>query len=193
MHLPDTPLRRIAGSLIGWLAFSFFFTLLVNAALTVMMQNGGFCAVGGPYEIAEGHGCSELVAWSAPVSIFGGLAAVGLGVWLGRGFGVPLVAWAWTILFVGLGIAFVIAFVSTWDWGFGIPGALFLAMGAGPAVLLLRTPPRWMLFVGTVRADGSPFTPENRPGVRDVLLAWVSALVASVVGVALTQLVIRAA
>jgi len=125
MHLPDTPLRRIAGSLIGWLAFSFFFTLLVNAALTVMMQNGGFCAVGGPYEIAEGHGCSELVAWSAPVSIFGGLAAVGLGVWLGRGFGVPLVAWAWTILFVGLGIAFVIAFVSTWDWGFGIPGALF--------------------------------------------------------------------
>ena len=42
-----------------------------------------------------------------PLSIFGGLAAVAIGVFFARGFGVPVVSWAWPILFVGLGGGFL--------------------------------------------------------------------------------------
>jgi len=193
MRLPDTPLRRILGSFVGWLAFTFFFTLLFNAALTVMVQNGGFCAVGGPYDIAEGYVCSDIVTWSMPLAIFGGLGSVVLGVWLSRGFGVPFIAWAWTILFLGLGGAFLLAFLQDGDWGFGISFVIFLLLGAGPIVLGLWGPPRWLVFVGTFSLRGTQFTQKNPPTARDWLLAWSTAIIAGLAGTGLAWAVIATA
>ena len=68
-----------------------------------------------------------------PLSIFGGLAAVALGVYFTRGFGVPLVSWAWPVLFVGLGAAFLISSAQPGGITFLIIGVLFVVMGAAPA------------------------------------------------------------
>ncbi len=92
------PLWRVTGSVVSWALFTFCFTLLLLGAITVMGL-GGYCASGGAYVIEIE--CPEAVAVTMPLSIFGGLAAVAIGVIFARGFGVPVVAWAWPILFVG--------------------------------------------------------------------------------------------
>ena len=72
-----------------------------------------------------------------PLSIFGGLAAVAIGVFFARGFGVPVVAWAWPILFVGLGAGFLFVGVLAFAVGgitFVIIGVLFVVMGLVPLV-----------------------------------------------------------
>jgi hypothetical protein len=80
--------------------FTFCFTLLAGGA-SLVMGLGGFCASGGAYVIQTQ--CPDIVTLTTPGSIFGGLIAVGIGVALARGFGTPLVSWAWPILFIGLG------------------------------------------------------------------------------------------
>lgn len=146
---------RYLGALLSWGLFALSFALLYRGASTVMGL-GGFCASGGPYEIEVE--CPAEVAATVPLSIFGGLLAVGVGVMLARGFAAPLVGWAWPVLFVGLGIAFGYAGFTV---GEGMVtnlllAAMFVAMGAVPLVLGLRAAPR-ELFLGTTRADGTPF------------------------------------
>ncbi len=82
--------------------------------------------------------CPDAVVATTPLSIFGGLAAVALGTFLARGFGTPLVSWAWPILFVGLGAAFLIASAQPGGITFLIVGVLFVAMGLVPLVLEVR-------------------------------------------------------
>lgn len=150
------PLWRVAGSIVSWALFTFCFTLLFLGATTVMGL-GGYCASGGPYVIEVE--CPEAVAVTMPLSVFGGLAAVAIGVALARGFGVPVVSWAWPILFVGLGAGFLFVGVLAFAFGgltFVIIGVMFVVMGLVPLVLGLRAAPR-ELFLGVTNALDVPF------------------------------------
>jgi hypothetical protein len=150
------PFWRVAGSIVSWALFTFCFSLLFLGAMTVMGL-GGYCASGGPYVIAVE--CPDAVTATMPLSVFGGLAAVAIGVFFARGFGVPVVSWAWPILFVGLGGGFLFVGVLAFAFGgltFVIIGVLFVVMGLVPLVAGLRADPR-ELFLGAINAGGVAF------------------------------------
>lgn len=151
------PLWRIAGSLGSWLLFALCFALLYRGSATVMGL-GGYCASGGPYVIETE--CPDAVILFVPLSIFGGIAAVGIGLILARGFGAPLISWAWPTLFIGLGIAFLIASTVPGGISFLICGVLFVVMGAVPLYLEVRASVR-ALFLGTTNAADVPFTADE--------------------------------
>lgn len=148
-----SPIWRVLGSAASWLLFSFCFALLYIGS-SVVMGLGGYCAQGGPYEIAVE--CPDIVAVSMPLSIFGGLAAVAIGVYFARGFGMPLISWAWPVLFVGLGAAFLIASAQPGGIVFLVIGVLFVVMGLVPLVLEVRASVR-ALFLGTTNVAGVKF------------------------------------
>ena len=160
----DSSIVRILGSAIGWFMFALCFTLLFQVSLAVMAL-GGFCASGGAYEIAVE--CPAAVAGFAPLSIFGGLAAVGIALWLSQGFGTPLLSLAWPILFVGLGGAFLASFVTGGDLTGLLIGIMFVIMGLAPLVLELRASPQ-RVILGRRTADGREFLEE---GARRSILA----------------------
>jgi hypothetical protein len=144
----DSALTRVLGAAASWFLFALSFTLLFLVSF-VVMSLGGSCASGGPYEIAVE--CPQNVAAFAPLSIFGGLVAVGIALGIAQGFGTPLTTWGWPILFIGLGIPFLLAGEVT---GYVI-GTLFIVMGAAPLVLELRASPQRVLL-GTRAANGAP-------------------------------------
>lgn len=149
------PLWRYLGSAASWLLFAFCFTLLAVDA-SIVMGLGGFCASGGAYVIQTT--CPDVVAWSSPVSIFGGMIAVGIGVLVAKGFGTPLVSWAWPILFIGLGLAFAGSGIASGVQGivFDLLALMFIAMGAVPLVIECRADPQGF-FLGSTTADGRRF------------------------------------
>jgi len=156
-----TPLGRLAFSVLSWLAFSFCLTLLWLSSVAVIGL-GGFCASGGPYVIQTE--CPAAVVWATPVSIFGGLIAVGIGV-LAGGFGLPLASWAWPALFGSLGVAFFFG-AATGSITFLLLGILFVIMGAVPLVLALRAAPQ-RTVLGTTSLAGVRFAehPATRPSL----------------------------
>ena len=134
---------------VGTLGFAFFLTLLFHSMRSVM-DVGGFCAEGGPYEIRTT--CPEGVAWIIPVSIFGMLLSVGVSVVGAFSQGGPRpYAFAWSALFLALGWNFL-------EYGFDPPdggtsaswlvcGVVFVVMGGVPLVLLLwKSATRWALW-----------------------------------------------
>jgi hypothetical protein len=149
---------RVLGSAASWLLFTFCFTLLYLGS-AVVMGLGGYCASGGPYVIETE--CPDAVVATVPLSIFGGLAAVAIGVIFARGFGMPLIAWAWPILFVGLGLAFLFASAQPGGITFLIIGILFVGMGLVPLVLEIRTSVQ-ALFLGSNNVAGVPFQQSGR-------------------------------
>ena len=154
----QTPIWRVLGSGVSWLGFTFCFTLLYLSS-AVVMGLGGYCASGGPYVIETE--CPDAVVATTPLSIFGGLAAVALGAYLTRGFGMPLISWAWPILFVGLGAAFLIASAQPGGITFLIIGVLFVAMGLFPLVLEVRASLQ-NLLIGTKNVAGVTFEQGER-------------------------------
>jgi hypothetical protein len=112
--------------------------------MRAVMDVGGFCAEGGPYEI-QTH-CPQGVAVLLPLAIFGGIGAAALMAWKGAQIGgvhAGLVALAWPALFISLGWNFLeyALFPPPPDsgivWGWLIPGVIFVIMGAVPLVGLL--------------------------------------------------------
>lgn len=159
----DSALVRVLGSFVAWAGYLLCFSLLFRVALTVMAL-GGSCASGGPYVIEVE--CPEGVVLFAPLSILGGFVFAGVALLFAQGFGTPLLVWAWPILFVGLSVPF---FLSAADGSISgvVVGALFLAMGAAPVWLLLRQPPRWLLFLGGRDVSGRVFAGlADGPAVR---------------------------
>lgn len=148
-----SPLWRVLGSFISWFVFSLSFSLLYVGSATVMGL-GGFCASGGPYVIETQ--CPEAVVAFVPVSIWTGLAAVAVGAVFAQGFGTPLVAWAWPVLFIGLGIAFLISSTVPGGITFLILGIMFVIMGGAPLVLEFRASPQ-RLFLGSTNAADRKF------------------------------------
>lgn len=124
---------------LGTLGFTVCLTMLYQSMRSVM-EIGGSCASGGPYEISRP--CPTGVAWIMPVSIFGGLACLAIGA-LGifRQGGPRPFVFAWSALFLALGWNF-------FEYGFDAPGggtsvawivcgAVFAVMGAVPLFFLL--------------------------------------------------------
>lgn len=149
------PLWAYLGSAVSWLLFTFCFTLLAVGA-SIVMGLGGFCASGGAYVIQTE--CPDVVSWTMPLSIFGGLIAVGIGAILAGGFGTPLLSWAWPILFIGLGLAFAGSGLAAGIEGivFDLLALMFIVMGGIPLVIELRADPQGT-FLGTTNADGTKF------------------------------------
>lgn len=148
-----SPVWRVLGSFVSWLVFSLSFSLLYVGSATVMGL-GGFCASGGPYVIETQ--CPEAVVAFVPVSIWTGLAGVAIGALFAQGFGTPLVSWAWPILFVGLGVAFLISSTVPGGISFLVIGIVFVIMGGIPLVLEFRSSPQ-RLFLGTTNAADRKF------------------------------------
>lgn len=141
------------GAAASWFLFVLSFSLLFKVS-TVVMSIGGSCASGGPYEIAVE--CPDGVAAFAPLSIFGGLLAVGISLFLAQGFALPLTTWGWPILFCGLGALFLAGFFFAGDITGLVIGILFEVMGFAPLILELRGSPQ-RVFLGTRAANGVQF------------------------------------
>ncbi|MEP6482302.1 MAG: hypothetical protein ABJA94_09875 [Rhodoglobus sp.] len=144
---------RLTGAAASWFLFALSFALLYMSSSTVIGL-GGFCASGGPYEIAVE--CPDSVVAFTPLSIFGGLIAVAIAVALAQGFGTPLTTWAWPTLFCGLGFAFLGGFISHQDITGLLIGIMFEIMGLVPLVLELRGSPQRVLL-GQYAANGQQF------------------------------------
>jgi len=155
----ETPASRVLGSAVSWLLFAFCFSLLHQVS-TVVMGLGGFCASGGPYVIETE--CPEAVVLFAPFSIIAGLVAVGIGAFIARGFGTPLVIWAWPILFVGLGIDFLLAAFMPGGVANLVVAVVFIAMGLVPLGIVLRVGAQ-RLLIGTTNAHGRAFRDGRGP------------------------------
>ncbi len=137
--------------------------------MRAVMDVGGFCAEGGPYEI-QTH-CPEGTAILLPLSIFAGLGSAALMGWkgsqLGSFFG-SLVALAWPALFISLGWNFLE--YALWPpppdtgvvWGWLIPGVIFEIMGVVPLLGLLPSR-RWL-------GSASPNSPADMISARKRLL-----------------------
>ena len=156
----DTPAWRLVGSVLAWTAFTFFFLGLYQAAAAVMSL-GGSCASGGPYVI--GVECPESVIVFAPIGIFGMMFAVGVALFVARGFGVALVAWAWPILFVGLGLQFLLEITG----GQGIVvnllcGIMFLVFGLVPVWFVISSKTVVPTLVGSRRLTGERFSYDGK-------------------------------
>ncbi len=154
----DKPLVRVLGSAASWFLFALCFTLLTYSVFAVMLL-GGSCASGGAYEIAVE--CPDSVVIFTPLSIFGGLAAVGIGIALAQGFGTPVTTWGWPILFCGLGALFLAAFFIAGDIVGLIIGVMFEVMGLIPLILELRGNPQ-RVFLGQTNAAGVQFLEGER-------------------------------
>lgn len=146
---------RLAGSIASWVLFVFSFVGLFQAAAAVMSL-GGSCASGGPYVIETE--CPESVLVFAPLGFFGMLLAVGVALFLARGFGVSLIAGAWPILFVGLSIPF---FTGA-ETGDGIVvnillGLMFVVMALAPVVVLVFSKTLVPTLVGSRNIVGDRF------------------------------------
>ena len=134
---------------VGTLGFAFFLTLLFQSMRSVM-DVGGFCAQGGPYEIRTA--CPQGVAWVIPVSIFGMLLSVGISLVGAFSQGGPRpYAFAWSALFLALGWNFLEYGVDPPDGGTSaswlVCGVVFVIMGGVPLVLLLwKSAARWALW-----------------------------------------------
>ena len=121
-------------------------------AMRKLMDIGGACATGGPYEIAQP--CPEGVAAVFPVAIILGIAsAFAVGVYGGRlGYG-TLALLAWPALFLSLGWNFLeYAFDPPGDdggivGGWLVCGVIFVLMGGLPLLPLVRHPKEIVRFV----------------------------------------------
>ena len=130
------PLTRVAAYLLGVAGLAFCITLLWFG-MRAVLDIGGLCASGGPYEFAVE--CPDAVIASTPLSILGGVLAVGLMLWGAAGLGpgwIGTVFLAWPALFISLGWNFLqYGFFPPgdgWVWSWIICGILFVAMGAVP-------------------------------------------------------------
>lgn len=143
---------RLLGSFVSWALFMFCFVALYQVA-SVVSGLGGFCASGGPYVIETE--CPESVVVLAPGSVPGMFVAGAIALAFARGFGTPLITWAWSILFVGLGIQFAMSALRG-DVAGILLAILFIGMGAVPLVWVLRTG-AVAAFVGTHTVRDEPF------------------------------------
>lgn len=150
-----SPFARLLGAVVGWFVYLLSFTLLVRSFVDVAGV-GGFCASGqSAYVIA--HQCPPGATIFVPWVIFTGLIAVGLSVWLSGGFGMPLVAWAWPILFCVLGAGFLAEGYFAADVTGWLLGAMFEIMGLVPLVIALRAG-AGRVFIGTANIMGQRFS-----------------------------------
>ena len=155
---------RLIGSLVGVAGVAFSLTLLFRSMRSVQ-SIGGFCASGGPYQIA--HQCPKGLAGLLPLAIFGGLAFLGLAAACAGETGGPLLLLAWPALFLSLGWNFLDYALHLTTSGHGVNGGflvcavLFIVMGAVPLIWLLPT--MWRILIRRPDPDDDPDAPGHVP------------------------------
>lgn len=196
---------RVGASAFSWILFAFCFTLLLLTAAAIVGLGGTSCAAGGPFDVRTP--CPD-ASWLIMVPLPLAIGALAIGAYLGGGFGTPLTTWAFPLTFLGFGVAFFIgAFAAGVGWGFIVCGALFLVMGAIPAVIFLWRDPR-LAIVGTVDIRGRRFAPGPRarrgpipsedpagtlvPTVADGARSLLIVIAGGAIGVVLAQLLVNA-
>ena len=118
--------------------------VVIFLGMRAVLDIGGFCAEGGPYEI-QTH-CPAGVPLLMMLAIPGLFLFGGLMIWRGSPIGGPYQAavfFAWPALFISLGWNFLeYGFYPPGGgglaWGWLICGVIFVAMGAVPLWLVLR-------------------------------------------------------
>jgi hypothetical protein len=140
---PDRPDPRTPtlGDHLGYLVGVFFLAFSIAAlwfAMRAVMDIGGSCGSGGPYEVAVPcpDGIDLLLVLAFPL----GFASVGVMVWKGARLGptwVSLAGLAWPALFLSLGWNFLEyglwpPFPGGPEFGFLVTGVIFLLMGGVP-------------------------------------------------------------
>lgn len=125
------PLAGVAASAFG---LPFCLTLLWFGMRTIMATEGGFVAVGGPYEIA--HPAPDWV-WIMPVSVILGMgfgALNGISAHMAEGFDLIIPAWSATFLSLGWNFAeFGLGLRGGGPaWGWIVCAVVFIPMGAIP-------------------------------------------------------------
>ena len=119
--------------------------VVIFLGMRAVLDIGGFCAEGGPYEI-QTH-CPDGVPLLMMLAIPGLFLFGGLIVWRGSPIGQPYqvaVFFAWPALFLSLGWNFLEYGFNPPDggglaWGWLICGVVFVAMGGVPLWMVLRT------------------------------------------------------
>ena len=79
-----------------------------------------------------------------------------------RGFGTPLMIWAWPILFVGLGVDFLLASFLPGGVGNLVIAIVFIVMGLAPLLFVVRAGAR-PLLIGATNARDEAFVERGRP------------------------------
>jgi Short C-terminal domain len=130
---------RWAGSLIGLAGVAFSLTLLYKS-MRAVQAIGGFCASGGPYQIA--HTCPKGVTGLFPLAIIGGLIFLGLFFICAGERGRLVARLAWPALFLSLGWNFLDYGLHLTS-GHGVNGGfltcavIFILMGAVPLIFIV--------------------------------------------------------
>lgn len=171
--LVESPLRisNWIGFLGSWLLVAAGITWLFVSGMQIMGV-GGFCAEGGPYEIAT-H-CPANSALFMNFGFVASAAGVLLGIFGARGFGVPAHGFIWSLLFGVMGAAFLIAAFLPPDGvsiAWLICGLLFELVALPPVFLIRLGWPR-SLF-GRRRLDGRSLAKHGLP-VRDAYIIAAS-------------------
>jgi len=139
----------------------------------VLVTNGGFCASGGPYAIAQGHQCSgsetDYVLFGIlGVFLFGGAAMVATS-WAG-GSAIPTGLLAWAVLFGALGVNFLYAAINpphntSGTGGWWVCGIIFELMALGGLVPVIGGLAGWLRRGGKPEPEPEPFVPLVRAAV----------------------------
>ncbi len=130
---------RWTGSLVGLAGVAFSLTLLFKS-MRAVQSIGGFCASGGPYQIA--HPCPKGVAGLFPLAIIGGLIFLGLFYACAGEKGRVVALFAWPALFLSLGWNFLdyglhLTSGHGVNAGFLTCAVIFILMGAVPLIYFI--------------------------------------------------------
>jgi hypothetical protein len=163
-------------AVVGDIGFLAAVVALYKGMRDVIVQNGGFCASGGPYTVAPGHHCSgsdtELVLYGMlGVFLIGGvaLAATSAAGWSPLGFGLA----AWAVVFGALGYNFISLGTnpphgSSGSGGWIVTGIVFWLMALGGAVPAVALAAEWLRRGESPEPSPSPaLTAALEPGHQD--------------------------
>jgi len=150
--------RRVLGGLLLLVTGGVVTACLAVIFLSMrsVMDIGGSCGSGGPYEIA--HPCPGHVAALMPAAIWGGLIFTGLYVWVCARLEVPsFVSLLWPALFLSLAYNFFDYGVRGGGAASGwiVCGVVFAVMGVVP--LLWAVPHLWRVYVHGQQDDPKPW------------------------------------
>ena len=150
-------MRRATGAVLVFVTAGGVATALTSLfmGMRAVMDIGGTCGSGGPYEIA--HPCPAGVAGLLPGAIWGGLIFTGLYVLVCAKFRVPsLVSLIWPALFLSLAYNFFDYGVrGSVNGGWIVCGIVFALMGAVP--LVWAVPHLWRVYVHGREDDPKPW------------------------------------
>lgn len=136
----DPAVTNVVLYLVGIVIGTASITLLF-LGMRAVMDVGGACADGGPYVSAQP--CPEGVGLAMFGGMLGLFGAAGLMLWFGARLGARwagLVFLGWPALFLSLGWNFLeygLGAPGGPEWGFLVPGVMFVVMGGGPLLFVL--------------------------------------------------------